>query len=438
MQKNIRYVMRYKHLLKRAGYVFLLIFSMAVHAKVEILDRISVVVDEDVILQSELNERIQMIKDSLLAEKKPLPPEDMLHSQIIERMIVESLQIQVAERAGVRVSDEELNDAMTRVAAQNNMNLLQFRKAVEADGMSYEGMREQIKREMMISHVQRGMMRNRIKITEQEVKNFLDSEMGAMLTADEYRFGHILLPLSSNPSSSEVRQVKKKADDLLKRINQGADFHSMAVQHSSGQNALKGGDLGWRKAAQLPTLFSGIANEMQPGEVRGPVKTGSGFHLIKLLERRGAQAQGQIAQTQVRHILVQPSEIRSIEEARDLAHTLRQEIVDGADFGEIARLHSDDPGSALSGGDLGWNQAGTFVPEFEAVMHASLPHHISDVFQTEHGFHFLEVTGRRIEDFSEEFRMSQAENYIFRQKFDEEVDNWIREMREEAFVEIRH
>ena len=427
-----------KRVISSLGILAVSIFlTCSAIAKVEILDRIAIIVDEDIILQSELTDRVEMIKATLLSEKKPLPPEDMLISQIAERLIVESLQLQVANRAGIRISDEELNQAMISVASQNNMNLQQFQRTLEKDGLSYLGMREQIRREMMIQHVQRGMMRNRIKITDQEIENFLESELGTMVTADEYHLAHILLPLSSDPSGSEVKQVKKQAENLLEKISKGADFQSLAIQYSSGQNALQGGDLGWRKTAQLPTIFSGIVSEMKQGEVRGPIRSGSGFHLVKMIEIRGAQSQGQISQTRVSHILIQPSEIRTPEEAREFAESLRNQILEGTDFENLARLHSDDPGSALSGGDLGWNQSGTFVPEFEAIMHRSPLDSISDVFQTQHGFHFLKVTGRRIEDFTDEFRRSQAQNFIFRQRFDEEVDNWIREMREEAFVEIR-
>ncbi len=184
-------------------------------------------------------------------------------------------------------------------------------------------------------------------------------------------------------------------------------------------------------------MFSDVAQQMQIGDVRGPIKSGSGFHLIKLLQKRGAQAEGQVAQTRVRHVLVQPSEIRSEQEARELAETLREEVAQGRDFDEVAKLYSDDPGSALSGGDLGWNRSGTFVPEFENTMRQMEIDELSDVFRTVHGYHFLEVTGRRVEDFSDRFKMGQAENYLRNQKFDEELENWIRELREDAFVEIR-
>lgn len=417
----------------------LLSTSASALAEALILDKIVAVVDEDVVLQSEFDERMRGVKAQLEnAPRGQVPPDDVLKEQIINRLVVESLQLQMAERAGVRISDEELNEAMRGVAQQNGMTLPQFQQAIEQDGISYIEMRDQVRREVAINRVQQGVMRNRIQVSEQEIKDFLSSELGQVVTADEFRLAHILLPLPDDANADQIRRVRDEAEDILRQVEEeNVDFQSLAVQKSAGQNALEGGDLGWRKAVQLPTMFSDVAQEMGIGEVRGPIKSGSGFHLIKLVQKRGAQAEGQVEQTKVRHILVQPSEILSDQEAFELAQTLRQDIVDGRDFAEMAELHSDDPGSALSGGDLGWNRAGTFVPEFERQMNMMDEGEMSEVFRTVHGYHFLEVTGRRVEDFSQQFRMSQAENFLRNQKFDEELENWVREIREDAFVEIR-
>ncbi len=418
--------------------IALLGFSTQSQAALVILDRIIAVVDEDVVMESQLKQRLSSIKAQLTeSQRGQIPSDEELREQVIERLIVESVQIQMAERAGVRISDEELNESMTAIAAQNNLTLQQFRQAVERDGIPYEEMRDQIRREVKISRVQQGVMRSRINISEQEIKDFLASELGEVITADEYRLAHILLPTPDDASETQIAGVMSEAENLIQQITNGADFQSLAIEKSTGQNALNGGDLGWRKVIQLPTMFADIAPEMEAGELRGPIKSGSGFHLIKLLEKRGAKAEGQVAQTQVKHVLIQPSEIRTHQEALDLAESLRQEVADGRDFDEIAKLFSDDPGSALSGGDLGWNRAGTFVPVFEQQMESSEIGQLSQVFESQHGFHFLEVTGRRIEDFSERFKQSQAENYLRNQKFDEELENWIRELREDAFVEIR-
>ena len=423
---------------KLGSLIILVTFSLYGQAALVLLDRVAVIVDEDVIMQSEIDERLLTIKAQIAAQpgaKAPL--DEVLQEQITERLIVESLQLQTADRAGIRISDDELNQALASIAYQNQMDLGQFRIALANDGVSWAQMREQVRREFAISRVQQGIMRRRIQITEQEVQNFLATELGETVTSDEYRLGHILLDLTSNPTPDKIRDTKAQAESLLERLNDGEDFGSLAIEFSKDQNALNGGDMGWRKPAQLPSIFSDLVEDMTTGQVKGPIKSGRGFHLIKLLEKRGARAEGMVAQTEVRHVLIKPNEIRSERESFELAESLRQEILDGRKFAEVAKLYSDDPGSALSGGDLGWTQTGVFVPEFEATMQSAELNDISNVFQTVHGFHFLEVTGRRMEDFSERFRMGQAENYLRNQKFDEELENWLREIRDEAFVQIK-
>jgi peptidyl-prolyl cis-trans isomerase SurA len=298
-------------------------------------------------------------------------------------------------------------------------------------------MREQVEKEIMMSRVQQGIMRSRIEITDQSINNFLSSELGASITANEYRFAHILIAVPSDSDSKAIRKIRQQATDILAEIHAGTDFQALAMERSAGQNALKGGDLGWRKSAQLPSMFADIAETMIVGEVQGPIQSGSGFHIIKLEESRGAKANGLIDQTKVRHVLIKSTEIRNLEEAKELAMSLRDEILDGREFGEVARLYSDDPGSALNGGDLGWSRAGEFVGAFEETVNASEINNVSKVFETAFGYHFLQVIGRRTEDFSEEFLRNQAENYLRSQMIDEELETWIREMREDAFVEIR-
>lgn len=413
------------------------LFAQVAISDTVILDEIAVVVDDDVIMESEVDARRRAVVGQLKGQNQPLPPENIMREQIIERLIIESIQLQMANRAGVRVSDEELNNALASVAAQNNMTLAQFSREIEKDGISYLEMRDQIRREIAITRIQQGIMRNRIQITEQEVNNFLESDMGKIVTADEYRLAHILLPFSENADGDEISKVKSDAEALIEELYAGASFRSLAIERSTASDALEGGDLGWRKAVQLPTMFSDIAADMEVGDIRGPIRSGSGYHVVTLLDKRGAKTEGRVEQTRTRHVLITPSEIMSEFEAREFAETLREEIVNGRPFEEIAKLHSDDPGSALSGGDLGWNPEGTFVPEFEAQIRATSIDEISPVFRSQHGFHFLEVTGHRIEDMSKEFLMRQAANFLRNQKRDEELEAWMREIREEAFVEIR-
>jgi len=399
------------------------------------LDSIVAIVDEDVILKSELDSRLSRIKQGV--EQNRLPPEDVLIQQVLERLIVENLQLQIAFRVGVRVSDQELNEALKGIAAQNGMQLNQFLQAIKDDGIEYTEMREQIKNEVLISRVQSGIVNNRIRVSEQEVKNFLESEVGAVVTADEYRVLHILIAVDENAKAGESSKAMARTQQLLDDLTNGDDFQKLARAHSAGQNALEGGNLGWRKPVQLPTIFSDKVSQMKVGEVVGPIKSASGFHVIKLAEKRGAESEGQVAQTRSRHILIQQSEIRSDRQAKELAESLLAQVKAGEDFTALAQLHSDDPSSALSGGDLSWNQAGVFVPEFEAALARLEIDEISGVFKTEHGYHFVQVTGRRVEDFSEEYKRGQAVNYLRSRKFEEELEAWLIEIRAEAFVEIR-
>ena len=402
------------------------------------LDGIVALVDEDVILNSELKSRLEQVRQSFAARGARIDDEETLPGQVLERIIIENLQIQMARRGGVRINDEELNQAMARIAAQNGMNMAEFRQALGQDGISYARTREQIRQEIMISQVQQGILRGRIHISDQEISSFLESEQGQLLTADEYRLLHLLLPLPEEPERTEVIRQHGKAEEIMAQTETVADFQRMALTHSSGQKALEGGDLGWRKLAQMPSLFADRVPGMRVGAIEGPIRSGSGFHIIMLQDKRGVSVEGRVPQTHARHILIQPSEILSREEARDLAESVRNLVVDdGRDFAELAKLYSDDPGSALAGGDLGWNRAGIFVPAFEQVLGQLQLDELSEVFETAHGFHFVQLTGRRIEDFSDEFRRGLAESFLRERKFEEELETWLREIREEAFVEIR-
>ena len=424
-----------------SGFVALLlsVLPLLAQSATTIIDRIAIVVDQDVIMQSELEERFEAVRSQISSQKNArMPSDDVLKKQIEEQMIIESLQLQRAERAGIRISDEEINNTLAQIAKENNLSLNEFKEALTVDGISWSGMRSRVSRELKINRLQQGIMRRRIQVSDQEIKNFLSSELGSNLTADQYRLGHILIPIPENPSNNDLKTASSQANSIFAKIEEGDDFRALALEFSSGQNSLEGGDLGWRKAAQLPTIFSDLVDNMGIGETRSPIRSGRGFHILKLFNKRGASTEGKIAQTRVRHVLVQPNEIRSENEANDLALSLRTEVVEGRDFEEIAKLYSDDPGSALSGGDLGWSRKGIFVPEFEKIMADSEINELSSVFKTVHGYHFLEVTGRRIEDFSERYRMSQAENFLRNQRFDQELSNWLREIREDAFIESKN
>ena len=304
----------------RSALVLLAFSASWTHAAPIVMDEIAAIVDDDIIARSEIENRLATIK-AQAANPASLPPDNALREQIIERLIVEKLQLQVARRAGIRISDAELNDAMRRIAEQNQMSLDQFRQAIEQDGLSYNDMRRQVEQEIMIGRVQQGVMNSRIEIGTNEIDDFLATEAGQELTADEFRVGHILIPFKGGTSSDSINAAKAEADAIIEALASGSNFQSLAMEKSAGSNALEGGDLGWRKPSALPTLFADIAVDMVVEEVKGPIRSSSGFHIIKMIQRRGATAEGLIDQTRVRHVLIKPNEIRSLEEARQLAET---------------------------------------------------------------------------------------------------------------------
>jgi peptidyl-prolyl cis-trans isomerase SurA len=357
-------------------------------------------------------------------------------SQLLERLILDSLQLQMAARAGLRVSDEELTQAVASIAQSNGMDLPTFQAALARDGMSYRQFRDQIRREMIIARVQQNRVNDRIYISPQELSNFLDSPVGRAATADDFRVGHILLAVASDAEPAAIAAAEAEAARITAELREGADFAQMAVAHSAGQRALEGGDLGWRKAGQLPSLFADAVLEADVGEVVDPIRSSSGLHIVKLMDRRGAGSTV-IPQTKVRHILIQPDEIRSEAEAEALIVEIRNRLEAGEDFAELARQYSDDPGSGLQGGDLGWSNPGQMVPAFEERMAITEIGELSDPFRSRFGWHVLEVLDRREQDMSAEMRERQAMAILRDRRFDEELQAWLREIRDEAYVEMK-
>lgn len=405
-------------------------------AQYQELDAIVAVVEDDVVLASELVERLEMVREQFSENNQPLPPNDILMSQIMERLILESLQVQEAERRGVVVDDETLTRAVGSFAANNNMSIEQFAQRLEQDGRSYPEFREQIRREMLMQRLQQAVVNRRISISEQDIEDLLDSPYYQELLSDEFRVGHILLALEPNASQETIKAAEDAAIEIVKELREGADFTQMAVSRSAGSRALEGGDLGWRKAAELPTLFAEYVVQMEVGDVSPPIASGSGLHIIKLLEQRGAGTQKE-EQALLRHILVMPSEIRTPEQTEALIRDIYARIQAGEDFAELAVEFSEDPGSALAGGDLGWTSGTEFVPAFRAVMAATATGAVSEPFQSEYGWHILEVLDRREQDMSEEARKDMALQILHGRRFEEELEKWLKELRDEAFVDIR-
>ena len=414
----------------------LLSASLPALAQYQELDAIVAVVEDDVVLASELIERLDMVREQFSDNNQPLPPNDILMSQIMERLILESLQVQEALRRGVVVDDETLTRAVGSFAANNNMSIEQFAQALAQDGRNYAEFREQIRREMLMQRLQQAVVNRRITISETDIEDLLDSPYYQELLSDEFRVGHILLALEPNASEETIKEAEEAAIEIVKELRAGADFTQMAVSRSAGSRALEGGDLGWRKAAELPTLFAEYVVQMEVGDVSPPIASGSGLHIVKLLEQRGAGTQKQ-EQALLRHILVMPSEIRTPEQTEELIQDIYARVQAGEDFAELAVEFSEDPGSALAGGDLGWTSGTEFVPAFRATMAQTPTGSVSPPFQSDYGWHILEVLDRREQDMSDEARKDMALQILHGRRFEEELEKWLKELRDEAFVELR-
>lgn len=401
------------------------------------LDRVVAVVNDDVVMASELEEQVDAVYQRLSGSTTPAPPREELVPQVLDKLIVDRLQLNMGQRAGIKVSDEELNQAIARLAQQQGYQVEQFIELAQRQGLSRDTLRARVADEIIISRVQQGQVQRRIHISEQEVDNFLKTEEGKTMSSPDVNIGHILLALSPSAPKEAVDAMMQKAEALRQQATQGTDFRQLAITNSSGPNALQGGDLGWRKMAQLPALFADELAKMAPGEITTPLRSDAGYHLIKLYERRDSAGEKLIEQSNVRHVLIKPSEIRDEEQSRQLAESLRARILNGEDFGQIARQYSEDPGSALKGGELGWSLPGQFVPEFEQAVNSAELNVITAPLRTQFGWHIIQVTERRKQDFSQEIMRNQAANFIRQRKFEEELQIWLQQIRDEAFVEVK-
>lgn len=401
-------------------------------AQVQTLDQVVAIVDDDIILATELQERLMLIKRNIEQRDMEAPPDDVLVRETLDRLILESIQLQLANRYGVRIPDAQLDAAMARMAGGSNLTLEQFRAAVEANGQSYGAMREEIRREMMIQRVQQGNVSRNIEISEEEVDNFLSTEAGAEMTQPEFRVVQALVEVSKKDSKTEVQNKEAFVDGVLASILAGKRFEE-AVSVIQPYT-FKGGDLGWRKIDAIPSMFAQVIPNLKVGET-AKIASGAGFHLVYLADERGRERL--VQQTEVRHILVTPTEVMDDAAAEALTQSLRERALEGEDFAELAKEYSDDIGSAQEGGELGWTSAGQMVPEFEAAMASTEVGTISEPVKSQFGWHILEVTGRREQNIAEDMRRQQVMGYLHDQKYEEELEAWLRKIREEAFVDIK-
>lgn len=396
------------------------------------LDRVLAIVNEDVITETELTARLAQTKQQLTLEKIKLPAEDVLRRQLLERMVMERLQLQLAERAGIRVTDAEVDRAIENIAQSNKMNVTDFKKTLAREGLDPQSHATGVRTQMIIRQLLDREINSRINVSESEVASFL--EVNPQGGDSEYNVSHIFLPLPESASSETIQAGRKRADDIHQQIKNGANFEQLAVSHSQGEGAMTGGSLGWKKTGQLPELFVGALKNVAPGNISEVLRGPNGFHILKLNDRRGGTHVA-VSQTHVRHILLRRSEIQSLAEARAKLMQLRDRIVQGDDFAVLARSHSEDTVSAASGGDLGWVNPGQLLPEFERAMDALKPGEVSQVIRTSFGDHLIQVMARRNQDVSEDRLLATARQQIHTRKAGERYEQWVRQLRDEAYVE---
>jgi peptidyl-prolyl cis-trans isomerase SurA len=398
------------------------------------LDRIAVIVNEEVITTHELDNRIAAVLRQLARQGTPAPARTDLSKQLLERMITDKIQLQYAKESGVRVDDQQLDRSIARIAEGNNMTLQVFRDTIEKEGLTFSGFREDIRQEIVMQRLREREVENHIAVTEGEVDAYL-AEQAKTVSQDEYNLAHILVRLPEQASADQIDAARRRAESALSQVKNGTDFRQVAVAFSDAPDALQGGALGWRPLDRLPAFYVEAATKLKPGEVSAVLRSSNGFHLLKLLEKRGGNGPPKVQQTHVRHILIRTSDVVSEDEAKRKLLALKQRLDNhAADFAELAKANSND-GSASKGGDLGWVYSGDMVPEFERAMNALKEGEISVPVQTQFGFHIIEVLGRRDEDVSQERQRAEARQALRARKSDESYQEWLRQLRDRAYVE---
>ena len=412
-------------IMKKNIYIALsILLTLPVSAKIEVLDRVAIIVGEGVVLESQVNKMLENIKTRYQEQGAPMPPQEVMLEQVQERLIIEELQLQMGRQAGIRVGDGELNQAFENIAQSNGLSLESFIETLEAEGESYEELRSQVRKEMIIQRVQRGKVGREVNITEQELDGFLATE-GAVKELSPELFVRQILVSDQN-----------KANSLLMDIENGADFVDLAKENSTSSNASSGGEMGWRNLADLPSLFADALKNKKKGYISPPLKGGSGYFILKLEDKRGDLVRFE-DQWNVRHILMMTTKLRDETFTKKELEEVRARVVGGEDFSLLAKEYSEDPGSASRGGDLDWLSLGKTAPAFEKMMIESPVNEISPVFESEFGFHFLQVLETRTEDLTEEVIKDRAYGILFARKFDEELENSLRTTRAEAFIEFK-
>ena len=403
----------------------------------EFLDGVAAIVNEGVVLKSQLADQMAIITQRAQEQNMQLPPADVLQEQVLERLILSEIQLQRAARIGLQVSDEMLNQSIAGIAQQNGIQFEDMPRLLAEDGMDYADFRRSLRDEITIDQLRRIEVGQSINVSEREIEQCVADLEGNVVANSEYELSHILLTFPESASADQVKEVEDLANEIYTQLQDGADFREMAARHSDGPTALEGGSLGWMQGAQVPTLFTDVLQDMGAGDVSEPIRTASSFHLVRVDDLRSAIERSEINQSKVRHILVMPNEIIDDATAKQRLEEALEKIRAGEDFGEQAKLLSDDPGSANLGGDLGWAGPGTYAQEFEQTIAASEIGVVSDPFRTQFGWHILEVTERRVYDNTEELKQRNCDARIRNDKMEEESLMWMQRLRDESFVESR-
>ena len=402
----------------------------------EMLDRIAAVVNDGLVLKSELDAQMDSVTKRLQEQKVALPSQSVLKQQVLDRLILQEIEAQRAKRVGLTISDEQLNGALQEIAQRNKIPFDQLPTALEAQGVDYKQYRASMRKELTLSTLRQRDVIAHITVTPHELDQYLQRQETSAAN-DEFNVSHILLSLPAASTPQQLDEIAKKAQDLATRAKNGEDFGQLAIVNSNSQTALDGGQLGWRKGTQMPQFILDLVTKMKAGDVSDPVRTPSGFHIVKLNERRSGEAPVIVNQIHVRHILLKPNELDDDETVRQKLGKLRERILKGEDFGGIASATSEDPGSAPDGGDLGWSSPGTFVPEFDKAIADLKVNEITQPFKTRYGWHIAQMLGIRTYDSTDDMRRQRAFAAIRESKADEETELWLRRLRDEAFVEVK-
>jgi peptidyl-prolyl cis-trans isomerase SurA len=403
----------------------------------QLLDRVAAVVNDGVVLESEVDDQVAAIKDRYKGQGQELPPDNVLRQQIVERLIVQEVEVQHADRAGIKVSDETLNNALTEVAQRNGISLQQLPQALTSQGIDYAGYRESMRRELTLRLLQQRDVINRITVTPREIDQYLERQSRHPSANAEYNVSHILIAVPQEATTAQLEAAQKKADDLYQRAKNGEDFAKLAIANSNAQTALDGGALGWRKGTELPTVLADTVLSLKSGEVAAPIRAPTGFHIVRLNEMRNIEKKSVVDQIHVRHILMRTNELQDDATVKQKLDNIRKRILAGEDFAGLAQTSSQDVGSAADGGDLDWNTPDAYDPDFAKVVEGLQPNEISEPFHTRYGWHIVQLLGRRKFDDTLELKRKEAMDQIRASRSDEETELWLRRLRDEAYVDLK-